>query len=150
MEPQKEYDLGKALAAWFNHLAGAGAGAGEHASAEDALRRRLQEDADVERDGSGSSFSESVGGSTGGAIRPTSSGSPKEGMVGGHDPGRARLGHPVQRPAPASVRARLRGGCSASSRTSYRRTALRQRRRTTITSSSSTTTTTSKCTTKHS
>ncbi|XP_026837770.1 optomotor-blind protein isoform X2 [Drosophila erecta] len=74
-----------ALAAWFNHLAGAGAGASEHAaaaaanaSAEDALRRRLQADADVERDGSDSSCSESVGGSTGGAFRPTSTGSPKE------------------------------------------------------------------------
>ncbi|XP_070144441.1 optomotor-blind protein isoform X3 [Drosophila kikkawai] len=74
-----------ALAAWFNHLAGAGAGAGEHAaaaaanaSAEEALRRRLQADADVERDGSDSSCSESVGGSTGGAFRPTSTGSPKE------------------------------------------------------------------------
>jgi len=77
--------LQAALAAWFNHLAGAGAGASEHAaaaaanaSAEDALRRRLQADADVERDGSDSSCSESVGGSTGGAFRPTSTGSPKE------------------------------------------------------------------------
>ncbi|KAH8284446.1 hypothetical protein KR018_009435, partial [Drosophila ironensis] len=60
-----------------------------------SLRRRLQADVDVERNGSDSSCSESVGGSTGGAIRPTSSGSPKEAMVGGHDPG-----HPVQRPAP--------------------------------------------------
>ncbi|KPU77399.1 LOW QUALITY PROTEIN: uncharacterized protein Dana_GF19461 [Drosophila ananassae] len=77
-----------ALAAWFNHLAGAGAGAGDHAaaanaSAEDALRRRLQADADVERDGSDSSCSESVGGSTGGAFRPTSTGSPKEAVMGG-------------------------------------------------------------------
>ncbi|KAI8035503.1 hypothetical protein M5D96_011726, partial [Drosophila gunungcola] len=78
-----------ALAAWFNHLAGAGAGASEHAaaaaanaSAEDALRRRLQADADAERDGSDSSCSESVGGSTGGAFRPTSTGSPKEAVVG--------------------------------------------------------------------
>lgn len=63
----------KALAAWFNHLAGAG----DHVN-DDALRRRLQTD-DVERDGSDSSCSESVGGSTGGAFRPTSSGSPKEG-----------------------------------------------------------------------
>ncbi|XP_037931653.1 optomotor-blind protein-like [Teleopsis dalmanni] len=62
-----------ALAAWFNHLAGAG----DHGN-EDALRRRLQSD-EVERDGSDSSCSESVGGSTGGAFRPTSSGSPKEG-----------------------------------------------------------------------
>ncbi|XP_030381628.1 optomotor-blind protein [Scaptodrosophila lebanonensis] len=70
-----------ALAAWFNHLAGAG----EHAAAanaEDALRRRLQAD-DVERDGSDSSCSESVGGSTGGAFRPTSTGSPKEGVGAG-------------------------------------------------------------------
>uniref|UniRef100_W8ATA1 Optomotor-blind protein n=3 Tax=Ceratitis capitata TaxID=7213 RepID=W8ATA1_CERCA len=66
-----------ALAAWFNHLAGAG----DHAN-EEALRRRLQSD-DVERDGSDSSCSESVGGSTGGAFRPTSSGSPKEGAAGG-------------------------------------------------------------------
>ncbi|XP_050332224.1 optomotor-blind protein isoform X4 [Bactrocera neohumeralis] len=63
--------------AWFNHLAGAG----DHAN-EEALRRRLQSD-DVERDGSDSSCSESVGGSTGGAFRPTSSGSPKEGAAGG-------------------------------------------------------------------
>ncbi|XP_023037152.1 optomotor-blind protein isoform X2 [Drosophila willistoni] len=72
-----------ALAAWFNHLAGAGAGehaAAANASAEEALRRRLQADADVERDGSDSSCSESVGGSTGGAFRPTSTGSPKEGV----------------------------------------------------------------------
>lgn len=68
----------KALAAWFNHLAGAS----DHAS-EEALRRRLQTD-DIERDGSDSSCSESVGGSTGGggAFRPTSSGSPKEGAAG--------------------------------------------------------------------
>ncbi|XP_053951623.1 optomotor-blind protein isoform X2 [Anastrepha ludens] len=66
-----------ALAAWFNHLAGAG----DHAN-EEALRRRLQSD-DVERDGSDSSCSESVGGSTGGAFRPTSSGSPKESAAGG-------------------------------------------------------------------
>ncbi|XP_065363827.1 optomotor-blind protein isoform X1 [Calliphora vicina] len=65
-----------ALAAWFNHLAGAS----DHAS-EEALRRRLQSD-DIERDGSDSSCSESVGGSTGGAFRPTSSGSPKEGAAG--------------------------------------------------------------------
>ncbi|KAM7346478.1 T-box transcription factor bifid isoform 5-T12 [Cochliomyia hominivorax] len=62
--------------AWFNHLAGAS----DHAS-EEALRRRLQSD-DIERDGSDSSCSESVGGSTGGAFRPTSSGSPKEGAAG--------------------------------------------------------------------
>ncbi|KAH8308593.1 hypothetical protein KR018_012442 [Drosophila ironensis] len=90
------------LAAWFNHLAGAVAGAGEHAataaanaSAEVALRRRLQADADVERDGSDSSCSESVGGSTGSAIRPTSCGSPKEAMVGGgggHESGRTQPG----------------------------------------------------------
>ncbi|XP_059224289.1 optomotor-blind protein isoform X1 [Stomoxys calcitrans] len=65
-----------ALAAWFNHLAGAS----DHGS-DDALRRRLQSD-EVERDGSDSSCSESVGGSTGGAFRPTSSGSPKEGAAG--------------------------------------------------------------------
>uniref|UniRef100_A0A1A9W8U7 T-box domain-containing protein n=1 Tax=Glossina brevipalpis TaxID=37001 RepID=A0A1A9W8U7_9MUSC len=64
------------LAAWFNHLASAG----DHNS-EDALRRRLQSD-EIERDGSDSSCSESVGGSTGGAFRPTSSGSPKEGTTG--------------------------------------------------------------------
>lgn len=46
-------------------------------SSEDAIRRRLQPD-ETERDGSDSSCSESVGGSTGGAFRPTS-GSPKEG-----------------------------------------------------------------------
>lgn len=62
-----------ALAAWFNHLAGAG----DHSANEDAIRRRLQSE-DLERDGSDSSCSESVGGSTGGAFRPTSSGSPKE------------------------------------------------------------------------
>ncbi|XP_058978330.1 optomotor-blind protein isoform X4 [Musca domestica] len=62
--------------AWFNHLAGAS----DHGS-DDALRRRLQSD-EVERDGSDSSCSESVGGSTGGAFRPTSSGSPKEGAGG--------------------------------------------------------------------
>ncbi|XP_059224292.1 optomotor-blind protein isoform X4 [Stomoxys calcitrans] len=62
--------------AWFNHLAGAS----DHGS-DDALRRRLQSD-EVERDGSDSSCSESVGGSTGGAFRPTSSGSPKEGAAG--------------------------------------------------------------------
>lgn len=56
--------------AWFNHLAA------ENQSNEDALRRRLQTD-DSERDGSDSSCSESVGGSTGGVgFRPTSSGSP--------------------------------------------------------------------------
>lgn len=54
--------------AWFNHLAA------ENQSNEEALRRRLQTD-DSERDGSDSSCSESVGGSTGGAFRPTS-GSP--------------------------------------------------------------------------
>uniref|UniRef100_A0A1B0FJD9 T-box domain-containing protein n=1 Tax=Glossina morsitans morsitans TaxID=37546 RepID=A0A1B0FJD9_GLOMM len=64
------------LAAWFNHLASAG----DH-NTEDALRRRLQSD-EVERDGSDSSCSESIGGSTGGAFRPTSSGSPKEGTTG--------------------------------------------------------------------
>lgn len=57
--------------AWFNHLAA------ENQSNEEALRRRLQVD-DSERDGSDSSCSESVGGSTGGAFRPTS-GSPKDG-----------------------------------------------------------------------
>lgn len=51
--------------AWFNHLAA------ENQSNEEALRRRLQTD-DSERDGSDSSCSESVGGSTGGAFRPTS------------------------------------------------------------------------------
>ncbi|XP_055908798.1 optomotor-blind protein-like isoform X3 [Eupeodes corollae] len=68
-----------ALAAWFNHFAGAG----DHSN-EDAIRRRLQSE-DIERDGSDSSCSESVGGSTGGAFRPTSSGSPKEahGAAGG-------------------------------------------------------------------
>ncbi|XP_055856417.1 optomotor-blind protein isoform X6 [Episyrphus balteatus] len=71
-----------ALAAWFNHLAGAG----DHSN-EDAIRRRLQSE-DIERDGSDSSCSESVGGSTGGAFRPTSSGSPKEahGAAGGSYP----------------------------------------------------------------
>ncbi|XP_055856416.1 optomotor-blind protein isoform X5 [Episyrphus balteatus] len=68
--------------AWFNHLAGAG----DHSN-EDAIRRRLQSE-DIERDGSDSSCSESVGGSTGGAFRPTSSGSPKEahGAAGGSYP----------------------------------------------------------------
>lgn len=61
------------------------AGAGDHAN-EEALRRRLQSD-DVERDGSDSSCSESIGGSTGGAFRPTSSGSPKEGTTGLNAPG---------------------------------------------------------------
>ena len=61
------------LAAWFNL-------AGDPQAAEEAMRRRLQPD-ESERDGSDSSCSESVGGSTGGAFRPTS-GSPKDGTVG--------------------------------------------------------------------
>lgn len=61
--------------AWFNHLTAAD----NHAN-EEALRRRLQTD-DSERDGSDSSCSESVGGSTG-AFRPTS-GSPKDGPTAG-------------------------------------------------------------------
>ncbi|KAH8273045.1 hypothetical protein KR018_002255 [Drosophila ironensis] len=75
-----------ALAAWFNHLAGAGqhaAAATANTNAEDALRKRLKADADVERDGSDSSCSESVDGCTGGgAFRPTSSGGPKEAIAG--------------------------------------------------------------------
>ncbi|XP_037049990.1 optomotor-blind protein isoform X7 [Bradysia coprophila] len=61
----------KFLPAWFNHLAA------ENQSNEEALRRRLQQTDDSERDGSDSSCSESVGGSTSGAFRPTS-GSPKD------------------------------------------------------------------------
>ncbi|XP_055374931.1 optomotor-blind protein-like [Condylostylus longicornis] len=64
------------LAAWFNHLAG---GMEAHVANEEAIRRRLQQQDENERDGSDSSCSESVAGSTGGAFRPTSSGSPKDG-----------------------------------------------------------------------
>lgn len=52
-------------------------------NSEEALRKRLQQHHaadDSERDGSDSSCSESVGGSTGGAFRPT--GSPKDGGTG--------------------------------------------------------------------
>lgn len=62
--------------AWFNHFATGG----DHFHSEEALRKRLQQhhaQDDSERDGSDSSCSESVGGSTGGAFRPT--GSPKDG-----------------------------------------------------------------------
>ncbi|XP_037915783.1 optomotor-blind protein isoform X2 [Hermetia illucens] len=62
------------LAAWFNHLTGNN---NDLAANEEAIRRRLQPD-DNERDGSDSSCSDSVAGSTGGAFRPTS-GSPKDG-----------------------------------------------------------------------
>lgn len=66
------------LAAWFNHFAGVG---DAHLSNEDVLRKRLQmhnatTGDESERDGSDSSCSESVGGSTG-AFRPTAN-SPKE------------------------------------------------------------------------
>lgn len=65
--------------AWFNHFATGG----DHFHNEEALRKRLQQhhaQDDSERDGSDSSCSESVGGSTGGAFRPT--GSPKDGGTG--------------------------------------------------------------------
>lgn len=66
------------IAAWFNHFAGVG---DAHLSNEDVLRKRLQmhnatTGDESERDGSDSSCSESVGGSTG-AFRPTAN-SPKE------------------------------------------------------------------------
>lgn len=64
-------------AAWFNHFAGV---SDAHLSNEDVLRKRLQmhnaTGDESERDGSDSSCSESVGGSTG-AFRPTAN-SPKE------------------------------------------------------------------------
>lgn len=62
--------------AWFNHFAAVG---DTQLNSEDMLRKRLQlhnAADDSERDGSDSSCSESVGGSTVGAFRPT--GSPKE------------------------------------------------------------------------
>lgn len=59
--------------AWFNHFA---AVSDNHLNSEEALRKRLHAADDSERDGSDSSCSESVGGSTGGAFRPT--GSPKD------------------------------------------------------------------------
>lgn len=65
--------------AWFNHFATGG----DPLHSEEALRKRLQQHHamdDSERDGSDSSCSESVGGSTGGAFRPT--GSPKDGGSG--------------------------------------------------------------------
>lgn len=65
------------IAAWFNHFAGVN---DAHLSNEDMLRKRLQmhnaTGDESERDGSDSSCSESVGGSTG-AFRPTAN-SPKE------------------------------------------------------------------------
>lgn len=67
------------LTAWFNHFAGAD----NALNSEEALRKRLQQHHaadDSERDGSDSSCSESVGGSTGGAFRPTVS--PKDGGSG--------------------------------------------------------------------
>lgn len=70
-------------AAWFNHFVGGGVDA--HANSDDMLRRRLQlhnAADDSERDGSDSSCSESVGGSTGGAFRPTAN-SPKDGNSSG-------------------------------------------------------------------
>lgn len=63
--------------AWFNHFAAVG---DSQLNSEDVLRKRLQlhnAADDSERDGSDSSCSESVGGSTGGAFRPTAN-SPKE------------------------------------------------------------------------
>lgn len=66
-----------ASAAWFNHFAGV---SDAHLANEDVLRKRLQmhnaTGDESERDGSDSSCSESVGGSTG-AFRPTTN-SPKE------------------------------------------------------------------------
>lgn len=76
--------------AWFNHLAA------ENQSNEEALRRRLQTD-DSERDGSDSSCSESVGGSTGGAFRPTS-GSPKDGPQGAYPSPNISVGPPIHPP----------------------------------------------------
>lgn len=71
------FSLSNHLAAWFNHFAGVG---DAHLSNEDVLRKRLQmhnaTGDESERDGSDSSCSESVGGSTG-AFRPTAN-SPKE------------------------------------------------------------------------
>lgn len=66
------------IAAWFNHFAGVG---DAHLTNEDMLRKRIQmhnatTGDESERDGSDSSCSESVGGSTG-AFRPTAN-SPKE------------------------------------------------------------------------
>lgn len=63
------------FSAWFNHFA---AVSENHLTSEEVLRKRLQQHHaadDSERDGSDSSCSESVGGSTG-AFRPT--GSPKD------------------------------------------------------------------------
>lgn len=81
--------------AWFNHFA---AGGDNPMNNEEALRKRLQQHAqdDSERDGSDSSCSESVGGSTGGAFRPT--GSPKDGGPISYPSPNISVGPPIHPP----------------------------------------------------
>ncbi|XP_031636098.1 optomotor-blind protein isoform X2 [Contarinia nasturtii] len=78
MSHLSQFNSGSHAAAWFNHFAGVG---DAHLTNEDMLRKRIQmhnatTGDESERDGSDSSCSESVGGSTG-AFRPTAN-SPKE------------------------------------------------------------------------
>ncbi|XP_055305022.1 optomotor-blind protein isoform X2 [Sitodiplosis mosellana] len=77
MSHLSQFNSNSHAAAWFNHFAGVG---DAHLSNEDVLRKRLQmhnaTGDESERDGSDSSCSESIGGSTG-AFRPTAN-SPKE------------------------------------------------------------------------
>lgn len=82
--------------AWFNHFAAVG---DTQLNSEEMLRKRLQlhnAADDSERDGSDSSCSESVGGSTIGAFRPT--GSPKDGNSISYPAPNISVGPPIHPP----------------------------------------------------
>lgn len=82
--------------AWFNHFAAVG---DSQLNSEEMLRKRLQlhnAADDSERDGSDSSCSESVGGSTIGAFRPT--GSPKDGNSISYPAPNISVGPPIHPP----------------------------------------------------